>query len=112
MLPTSAQLPAPVWLYTCTCTCIVPAASPGSGSFRLVAFVGNGPVSVVLPVSCVARACPTRVPPLMKFATGRPKPLLLKPSPATVNDAGALARSIGLGLMPVTHNGQDRKSVV
>src|SRR5258705_3691825 len=40
MLPTSAQLPAPVWLYTCTCT--VPAASPGSGSYRLVAFVGNG----------------------------------------------------------------------
>src|SRR5258706_268499 len=48
---------------------------------------------------------------LMKFATGRPKPLLLKPPPAIVNDAGALARSIGLGLMPVTHSGHGRVSL-
>jgi len=40
-------------LYTCTCT--GPAASPGNGPFKLVAFVGNGTVNVVLPVSCVAR---------------------------------------------------------
>src|SRR5258705_5309375 len=72
MLPTSAQFPAPVWLYTCTCT--VPAASPGSGWYILVAFVGNSTVNVVVPVSCVARACPPRVPPLNKFATGEPKP--------------------------------------
>src|SRR5437867_3599957 len=109
MLPTSTQLAAPVWLYTCTCT--VPALSPGSGPFRLVTFVGNGTVSVVFPLSPVARACPTIVPPLIKFATGGPKPLLSKPPPAIVNDACALARSIGLGLMPVTHSGHGRVSL-
>src|SRR5258706_755952 len=55
MLPTSTQLAAPVWLYTCTCT--VSALSPGSGPFRLVVFVGNGTVRAVLPVNPAARAC-------------------------------------------------------
>src|SRR5204862_4100947 len=40
MLPTSTQLPGPVWLYTCTCA--APAVSPGSGPLMLVAFVGKG----------------------------------------------------------------------
>src|SRR5438093_834377 len=82
--------------------------SPGSGPPRFVAFVGNGTVSVVLPVSPVARACPTTTAPLRKFATGRPKPLLVKPWPAIVNDVGALARSIGVGVIPVTRNAHGR----
>jgi hypothetical protein len=53
--------------------------------------------------SCVAgpRDCPS---------TTAPKPLLVKPWPAIVNDAGALARSIGLGVMLVTHNAHGRVS--
>jgi hypothetical protein len=96
-------------LYTSTRT--GPAASPGSGPIRLVAFVGNGTVSVALPLSPVARAWPSTVLPLRKFTTGTPKPLLLKPWPAIANDAGALARSIGLGLMPVTHSTHGRVSL-
>src|SRR5882724_2672555 len=89
----------------------VPADSPGSGPDRLVAFVGNGTVRVVLPVSAVARACASSIPPRVKFTTGSPKPPLAKPCPAIVNGAGGLARSIGLGVIPVTHRGHGRESV-
>src|SRR5205823_2022467 len=79
------------------------ADSRGSGPDRLVAFVGNGTVRVVLPVSAVARACARSIPPRVKFTTGSPKPPLVKPCPTIENDVGALARSIELGVIPVTH---------
>ena len=73
--------------------------------------VGNGTVSEVLLVSAVARAWPSNTPARVKFTTGRPKPLLSKPWPAIENEAGGLARSIELGVMPVTHSAQGRESV-
>src|SRR5262249_60539325 len=92
-LPTASYLLPPPTLSRSTRP--PPAASPGYGPLRLVAFVGNGTVSVVAPLNSVARAWPSTVPPpLRKFTTGTPKPLLLKPWPAIVNDTGALARSI------------------
>src|SRR5206468_529943 len=38
----------------------------------------------------------------MKFTTGRPNPRFAKPLPVIVNVAGGLARSIVLGVMPLT----------
>src|SRR6267142_4968450 len=79
--------------------------NPGRGPLRLVALVGYGTVSEVLPLIAMARACPSTAPLRVKFTTGGPKPWLMKPPPATVNVAGALARSMGFGVMPVTHGG-------
>jgi hypothetical protein len=67
-----------------------------------VACVGNGTVKVVLPVSAVACACAIKVVPRMKFTTGRPKPTFAKPLPVIVKLAGGVARSIVLGVMPLT----------
>src|SRR5882724_5272269 len=67
-----------------------------------VACVGKGIVSVVPPTSAVDRACASSVLPRMKFTTGRPKPRFANPLPVIVKLAGALARSIGFGVMPLT----------
>ena len=67
-----------------------------------MACVGNGTVSVMFPASAVARACAIRVPPRVKFTTGRPNPRFAKPPPVIVKLAGGVARSIGLGVMPLT----------
>src|SRR5262249_57472594 len=67
-----------------------------------VACVGNGTVNVVPPVSAVARACAIKVVPRMKFTTGRPKPRSANPEPVIVKLAGGDARSIELGLIPLT----------
>jgi hypothetical protein len=53
-----------------------------------VVSVGNGTVSVVLPTSVVALACPNNAPSRTKFATGRPKPLSAKRWPSIVKIAG------------------------
>src|SRR5438128_8612155 len=81
----------------------------GRAPTRLVAFVGNDTVSEVLPVSAVALACASNVPPRVKFTTGRPKPMLSKRWPAIENVSGGYARSIGFGVIPVTA-GADRLS--
>src|SRR5215470_9099729 len=67
-----------------------------------VACVGNGTVRVVLPVSAVALAWAIKVVPRMKFTTGRPKPRSANPVPVMVKLAGGAARSIVLGVMPLT----------
>src|SRR5882724_11598015 len=85
-----------------TCAWTVPADSPGMLGVIAVACVGNGTVKVVLPLSAVARACAIKVLPRMKFTTGRPKPRFAKPLPVIVKGAGGLARSIGLGVTPLT----------
>ena len=67
-----------------------------------VACVGYGTVNVVLPASPVARAWAISVVPRTKFTIGRPKPRFAKPPPVMVKVAGGLARSIGLGVIPLT----------
>src|SRR3989454_6083956 len=79
-----------------------PANSPGRFGVIDVAGVGKGTVSVVLPVSAVARACASSVVPRMKFTIGRPKPRFAKPLPVIVKLAGGGARAIELGGMPLT----------
>src|SRR2546425_202023 len=79
-----------------------PADSPGRFGVIAVACVGKGTVSVVLPVRAVARACASSVVPRMKFTIGRPKPRFAKPLPVIVKLAGGVARSIELGVMPLT----------
>ena len=59
-----------------------------------VAAVGNGMVSVVLPVIAVARAWARTVVPRAKFTTGRPKPWFAKPLPVIVKLVGGDTRSI------------------
>src|SRR2546428_464746 len=82
--------------------CAGPADSPGRFGVIDVAGVGKGTVSVVLPVRAVARACASSVVPRMKFTIGRPKPRFAKPLPVIVKLAGGVARSIELGVMPLT----------
>src|SRR2546422_6150813 len=79
-----------------------PADSPGRFGVIDVAGVGKGTVSVVPPVRAVARACASSVVPRMKFTIGRPKPRFAKPLPVIVKLAGGGARSIELGVMPLT----------
>src|SRR5437899_2499335 len=79
-----------------------PADSPGRFGVIDVAGVGKGTVSVLPPVRAVARACASSVVPRMKFTTGRPKPRFAKPLPVIVKLAGGVARSIELGVMPLT----------
>ena len=79
-----------------------PADSPGRFGVIDVAGVGKGTVSVVLPVRAVALACASSVVPRMKFTIGRPKPRFAKPLPVIVKPAGGVARSIELGVMPLT----------
>src|SRR2546428_5938076 len=79
-----------------------PADSPGRFGVIDVAGVGKGTVSVAVPVSAVARACASSVVPRMKFTIGRPKPRFAKPLPRIVKLAGGVARSIELGVMPLT----------
>src|SRR2546426_414359 len=79
-----------------------PADSPGRFGVIDVAGVGKGTVSVVPPVRAVARACASSVVPRMKFTIGRPKPRFAKPLPVIVKLAGGVARSIELGVMPLT----------
>ena len=67
-----------------------------------VAAVGNGTVSVVLPVIAVARAWPSTALPRAKFTTGRPKPWLAKPLPVIVKVVGGDIRSIVLGVIVLT----------
>src|SRR5262247_2575632 len=90
----------PVCCHTWACT--DPADSPGMFGVIAVACVGNGTVKVVPPVSAVARACAIKVVPRMKFTTGRPKPRSANPEPVIVKLAGGDARSIELGLIPLT----------
>src|SRR6267142_1996575 len=85
-----------------TWACTGPTESPGMFGVIAVACFGNGTVSVVLSVSVVARACAIKVEPRMKFTTGRPKPRFAKPLPVIVKLAGGVARSIVLGVMPLT----------
>ena len=66
-----------------------------------VALVGNGTVSVVA-VIAVARAWARTAPFRVKFTIGSPKPRFAKPLPVTLNVAGGVARSIVLGVMPLT----------
>src|SRR5207249_227325 len=77
-----------------------PADSPGRFGVIDVAGVGKGTVSVLPPVSAVARACASSVVPRMKFVIGMPKPTLAKSLPVIVKLAGGVARSIELGVMP------------
>ena len=63
------------------------------------------------PVRAVARAWASTTPPRVKFTTGSPKPALAKPCPATENAAGGVARSMELGVIPVTHRVHGRVSV-
>src|SRR3989442_929647 len=79
-----------------------PADSPGRFGVIDVAGVGKGTVSVVPPVRAVARACASSMVPRMKFTIGRPKPRFAKPLPVIVKLAGGGARSIELGVMPLT----------
>src|SRR2546428_1631600 len=79
-----------------------PADSPGRFGVIAVAGVGKGTVSVLPPVTAVARACASSVAPRMKFTIGRPKPRFAKPLPVIVKLAGGVARSIELGVMPLT----------
>src|SRR2546428_8469308 len=79
-----------------------PADSPGRFGVIAVAGVGKGTVSVMVPVRAVARACASSVVPRMKFTIGRPKPRFAKPLPVIVKLAGGVARSIELGVMPLT----------
>ena len=85
-----------------TWACTGPAESPGMFGVIAVACVGNGTVRVVLPVSAVALAWAIKVVPRMKFTTGRPKPRSANPVPVMVKLAGGAARSIVLGVMPLT----------
>src|SRR5207249_777528 len=62
----------------------------------------NGTVSVVVPVSVVARSCASRVELRMKLTTGSPKPRFAKAVPVMVKLAGGLARSTTLGLIALT----------
>src|SRR5256712_9070518 len=82
--------------------CAGPADSPGRFGVIDVAGVGKGTVSVLPPVRAVARACASSVVPRMKFTIGRPKPRFAKPLPVIVKLAGGVARSIELGVMPLT----------
>src|SRR5437899_5786405 len=79
-----------------------PADSPGRFGVIDVAGVGKGTVSVVPQVRAVGRACARSVVPRMKFTIGRPKPRFAKPLPVIVKLAGGVARSIELGVMPLT----------
>src|SRR5262249_56652257 len=79
-----------------------PAESPDMFGVIAVACVGNGTVRVVLPVSAVARACAIIVVPRMKLTIGRPNPRFAKPLPLIVKLAGGVARSIVLGVIPLT----------
>src|SRR5207237_1138545 len=88
-----------------------PAESPGCAPPRLVASVGNGTVSIVAERRVGAGAWASTTPPRAKFTTGRPEPVLAKPCPATENATGGVARSIELGVMPVTHSVHGRVSV-
>src|SRR5712691_9107725 len=99
-LSSRLKLPAPVWRKTCTST--GPADSPGRFGARAVAAVGNGTVSVVLPVRAVARACARTNPLRTKLTTGSPNPRFAKPLPVRVKLAGGAARSIELGVMALT----------
>src|SRR5215510_2737380 len=85
-----------------TWACTGPAESPDMFGVIAVACVGNGTVRVVLPVSAVARACAINVVPRMKLTIGRPNPRFAKPLPLIVKLAGGVARSIVLGVMPLT----------
>ena len=68
-----------------------------------MACVGNGTVSVVLPVRAVTRACAIKVPPRMKFTTGRPNPKFAKLAARDREAAPAGSRSrSGSGVMPLT----------
>ena len=67
-----------------------------------VAAVGNGTVSVVLPVIAVARAWASTLLPRAKFTTGSPKPWFAKPLPVMVKLAGGVARSAVVGVMALT----------
>src|SRR6267142_1949453 len=91
---------APVCCHTCACTC--PAESPGTFGVSEVACVGYGTVNVVLPESPVARACAISTLLRTKFTTGKPKPRFANPLPVIVKLAGGVARSIVLGVMPLT----------
>ena len=59
-------------------------------------------MSAVPPVRAVARAWASTTPPRVKFTAGRPKPRFPKISPVIMKVAGGLARSIGVGVIPVT----------
>src|SRR5262249_56178639 len=87
---------------TYTCGGPPPADRTGRFGAMAVAAVGNGTVSVVLPVMAVARAWASTVVPRVKFTTGRPKPWFAKPLPVMVKLVGGVARSIVLGVMVFT----------
>src|SRR6267142_2810950 len=99
-LPARLKELAPVCCQTCAWT--LPTESPGTFGVSEVACVGNGTVNVVLPESPVARACAITTLLRTKFTTGRPKPRFANPLPVIVKLAGGVARSIVLGVMPLT----------
>jgi hypothetical protein len=57
------------------------------------------------------RACPTSLPPLMKFATGRPKPLFGEALACDRERRRRTGQIDRVGLMPVTHSGHGRVSL-
>src|SRR2546428_6683738 len=75
-----------------------PADSPGRFGVIDLADHATGLLSLSPPVSALPRACASSVVPRMKFTIGRPKPRFANPLPVIVKLAGALARSIGLGV--------------
>src|SRR5438132_11201660 len=77
-----------MWLWSCSWR--GRHASPGCDRPTDVASSEHGTVSAVPPVSAVARAWASTTPPRVKFTTGRPKPGLAKPCPATENAAGGV----------------------
>src|SRR5262249_32366551 len=80
---------------------MAPADRPGRFGAMAVAAVGNGTVSVVLPVMAVARAWASTVVRPGEFTTGRPKPIFAKPLPVVVKLVGGVARSTVLGVTVV-----------
>src|SRR5262249_62300679 len=77
ILPISVYVRVPVCTYTCACT--VPADRPGRFGAMAVAAVGNGTVSVVLPVMAVARAWARTEGPRGRRKRSAPRALFAKP---------------------------------
>src|SRR3989442_923608 len=80
----------------------VSADSPGRFGVIDVAGVGKGTVSVVPPVRAVARASSGSHTSRIKLPLHIAYPLLAEPLPVIVKLAGGVARSIELGVMPLT----------
>src|SRR5262249_60880947 len=91
ILPISVYVRVPVCTYTCACT--VPADRPGRFGAMAVAAVGNGTVSVVLPVMAVARVGGGSGGARVEVPAGGAKPMIAKPLPRMGRVGGGLARA-------------------